>query len=197
MCERGSSGAIVPPERPEIGTEESVSEGFSRRAVVCGGCAWVATGCVPPPASEGIDPPPTADTAGAVAPGATTPAPDAAYPCGQSVPAGPDRIALSLVEHPELAEVGGWIAVASGGGEIVVAHVRDGCYVAMDRACSHEGVPVDYRPEREQFTCPRHGAVYDLQGGKVAGPQPTGLPVYAAAREQDTIRIDPSAPVTP
>ena len=77
--------------------------------------------------------------------------------------------------------------------EIVVAHVEEGCYSAILRACTHEGVAINYRPERFQFVCPRHGAIYAVDGTKVAGPQPAGLPVYPAAREGDTIWVDVTA----
>lgn len=165
---------------------------FSRRTFVCGGCALLTTACSPPTPGTSPDPDPTADTAGDTP---SDPGTDEVYPCGQQVPTAPDRLELPLASYPDLAEVGGWYAVSSSAGELVVAHVLPGCYVAIERACTHEGVPVDYSPSRGQFTCPRHGAVYGVQGEKVSGPQPTGLPVYPVAREQDSIWIDVSTPV--
>ncbi|HHO53130.1 MAG TPA: Rieske (2Fe-2S) protein [Deltaproteobacteria bacterium] len=168
-----------------------MARGFSRRTFVCGGCALLTTGC--PPAGEPSKAgDPTGDTA-TTPPGDTAP-PAEVYPCGQQVPTGPSRIELPLASYPDLADVGGWYAVPSSAGELVVAHVVEGCYVAIERACAHEGVPIDYSPSRGQFTCPRHGAVYGLQGEKVSGPQAGGLPVYTVAREQDSIWIDVDAP---
>ncbi len=57
-------------------------------------------------------------------------------------------------------------------------------------ACAHEGVPIDLRPSRGQFVRPRHGAIYDWQGEKVAGPQPGGLPAYPCGRVGDSVFID-------
>lgn len=161
-----------------------MSHEVSRRAFVCGGCAAVA-GCqvthvnVPTQGGSGD----TGETGGP-----TTAPLD--YPCGQAVPQGSGRVSVSLTSNPALAQVGGWIAIQAGGRTLVVAQPFEDCFVAMDRACSHEGVPVNYRPERGQFVCPEHGAIYALDGSKVAGPQPTGLSVYPIAREGDTVWID-------
>jgi len=97
---------------------------------------------------------------------------------------------LSLEDYPELAEVGGWVTLSIRGTEIVVAQVEDGCFVAMKRACSHEGEAIEYRHDRLQMICPRHGATYALDGTVRAGPAPRDLEVYDAAQEGDSIWVE-------
>ncbi|MBX2803301.1 MAG: Rieske (2Fe-2S) protein [Myxococcales bacterium] len=158
--------------------------GFTRRAFMGAGCLWAMACNQRPGVNFPFDTadPQTGDTS-------VPPVPEG-YPCEQAVPDGSGRIPLPLDDYPDLAEVGGWYPLTTPAGAIVVAHVDEGCYVAILRACTHEGVPIDYRPERGQFVCPRHGAVYDWRGRKVAGPQPRDLPVYQVAREGDTVFVD-------
>jgi Rieske Fe-S protein len=154
---------------------------FDRRAFLCAGCSVMATACGVP----ALDAAPTFGDTGTsgTEPTDTGPAPPE-YPCGQVIEAGgAGWTGLPLADYPDLAEVGGWYGV----GSLIIVHALEGCYVAMDRACSHEGILVNYKPDRAQFVCPQHGAIYDLQGDKVAGPQPTGLPVYPCGRVGDTI----------
>ena len=162
---------------------------FDRRQLLCGGCAaFTLAACGRDPGAPA--PGATGDTGDTSRPGTTDPTPASTYPCDQALtPGGPGWTPLPLVEYPDLAEVGGWYPVTVAAEEIVVAHVIDGCYTAIRRACAHEGVAIDYVPARGQFVCPRHGAIYDLQGDKVAGPQPTGLPVYPVGRQGDTIWV--------
>lgn len=168
-----------------------MSEAVTRRALVCGGCALVATGCGPdwdtPAPLTGRVPVNSGDSG---PPSPPEPTSEPMYPCGQSAPTSASRTGFALADYPDLSEVGGWISVSAGGREILIAHVEEGCYTAILRACSHEGVAINYRPDRFQFVCPRHGAIYDPDGSKVAGPQPTGLPVFPAARDGNTVWVD-------
>jgi nitrite reductase/ring-hydroxylating ferredoxin subunit len=163
-----------------------MATGFSRREFVCGGCAVVASACAPqgnPLPADSDSGNPWANTT----PITTDPNQVTGYPCDQNVSGG--TLELPLSQYPDLEEVGGWYAVGSGAGEIIVAHAVEGCYVAIERACAHEGVAIDYQPSRGQFVCPKHGAIYDWQGDKVAGPQPNGLPVYPCGRVGNSIFV--------
>ncbi len=175
-------------------TSDLADRGPNRRELICGGCALLAAGC----ASPGIDP--AADrvadiTANDTASGDNSSSPTsdpsgAGYPCGQTLePGASGWTELPLASYPELGAVGGWVAVTVSGREIVVAHVETDCFVAMLRACAHEGVAIDYHPDRYQFVCPLHGAVYDWQGDKVSGPQPTGLPVYPVGADGGSVWV--------
>ncbi len=51
-------------------------------------------------------------------------------------------------------------------------HLPNGNFVACERACTHEQVPVNYDPASHQLVCPAHGAIFDPLNGfsLVSGP---------------------------
>ncbi len=167
--------------------------GFTRRQAICAGCSVAIIGCSPDGGTGGPTGTNTGD--GPTSPEDTgTPAVGDPLPCDGVVaaPGAPGWFGLPLADYPDLAEVGGWYGVLAGGRNIVVAHVEEGCYVAIDRACTHEGELVNYnasRGEYGQFVCPRHGAVYDLDGTRVSGPAPADLPGHPTAIDGDTVWV--------
>ncbi len=58
------------------------------------------------------------------------------------------------------------------GATSLLIHLANGNFVACERACTHEGVPVNYDPASKMLICPAHGAVFDPQNGfnHVSGP---------------------------
>jgi Rieske Fe-S protein len=149
-------------------------------------------GCTTP---AGVTDAPADDDPGTLPPddSGTTPVVDQ-LPCEGVVadPVDPGWVGFPLATFPDLAVVGGWYGVSAGGRSIVLAHVEQGCYVAIDRPCTHEGELVNYNPSRGehgQFVCPRHGAVYDLDGTRISGPAPADLPGHPAALEGDTVWV--------
>lgn len=53
----------------------------------------------------------------------------------------------------------------------LLVHLPNGNFVACERACTHEGVPVNYNSGSHQFVCPAHGAVFDpASGSHLSGP---------------------------
>lgn len=61
----------------------------------------------------------------------------------------------------------------------LLIHLPTGTYVAYERACTHEGVSVNYDPVTKMLVCPAHGAIFDpSKNGKVVqGPAEQPLPV--------------------
>ncbi len=59
----------------------------------------------------------------------------------------------------------------------LLIHLPSGHFVAYDRACTHEGVAVNYDPATHTIICPAHGSVFDpLNNAKVLqGPAATPL----------------------
>jgi nitrite reductase/ring-hydroxylating ferredoxin subunit len=168
--------------------------GFTRREALCGGCAWGVVACSGDTTDGMFFPPPeTSDS---------TPLPDTGEPTGTDLlpcddvsvqPGAPGWVSFPIASYPDLAIVGGWYAVTAGGRSIIVACVETDCYVAIDRPCAHEGEPINYVASRGpygQFVCPRHGAVYAIDGSKVSGPQLTGLPTYAAGLSGDAVWVN-------
>ena len=93
---------------------------------------------------------------------------------GVAQAAGTLRVQLS--KYPELRQVGG-IALVGNLGSTPVAVVRTGTnrYIALNRRCPHQGVPVT--PRDKGFIClpPGHGSVFTDTGARVSGPTPSGL----------------------
>lgn len=90
---------------------------------------------------------------------------------------------LSLDDYPELETVGGFAYADINGKNIIVAHVRTGCFVSLDRACTHEGETIQYQSEAERFFCPRHAATFTPTGNVIGGPAPFDLGYYPTAQE--------------
>src|SRR5258708_6580198 len=66
---------------------------------------------------------------------------------------------------------------ADGQGSLLI-HLPDNRFVAYEKACTHEQVPVAYNPATKQLVCPAHGAIFDpANGGAVVqGPAMKPLP---------------------
>lgn len=64
-----------------------------------------------------------------------------------------------------------------GGQAVIVVRDRSG-YKAFAAACTHLGCLVQWDPTRKEFLCPCHAAVFDANGGVVAGPPPSPLLAY-------------------
>ncbi|HEY4036770.1 MAG TPA: protein kinase [Ktedonobacteraceae bacterium] len=66
---------------------------------------------------------------------------------------------------------------ADGQGSVLI-HLPNSKFVAYERACTHEQVPVNYNPATKQLVCPAHGAIFDpANGGAVLqGPATKPLP---------------------
>jgi len=66
---------------------------------------------------------------------------------------------------------------ADGNGSLLI-HLGNGNFVACERACTHEGVPVNYNPGSGKLVCPAHGAIFDPFNGfsHISGPGNGPLP---------------------
>ncbi len=62
--------------------------------------------------------------------------------------------------------------------EDLLVHLPNNSFVAYDRACTHQQVPVNYDPASQKFICPAHGSIFDPanNGAVVQGPATRPLP---------------------
>ncbi|MFN2464621.1 MAG: ubiquinol-cytochrome c reductase iron-sulfur subunit [Candidatus Dormibacteria bacterium] len=59
--------------------------------------------------------------------------------------------------------------------------VRQGStFRVFSNICTHMQCPVRFQKDINQFLCPCHGGLYDLNGLNVGGPPPKPLPQYAS-----------------
>ena len=52
-------------------------------------------------------------------------------------------------------------------GAIFLCQVSDDKFLALQSICPHNGGCVSYDPEKKNFYCPSHGALFDLQGRRL------------------------------
>lgn len=104
---------------------------------------------------------------------------------------GADWVELSLAKYPELDALYGSAVVRIDGQEVVIAQVDKDCYVALNRSCTHEGCPIEYR-DSNRFVCTCHGALFGFTGEVLGGPAPRPVDVYAVVRVDDTIWVRPT-----
>jgi Rieske Fe-S protein len=52
-------------------------------------------------------------------------------------------------------------------GAVFVCQVGDGQFLALQSICPHNGGCVSYDPEKKNFYCPSHGALFDLAGRRL------------------------------
>ena len=109
-------------------------------------------------------------------------------PCATEVALGWTEIPLS--DYPDLSELNSYAYVSVGGKNLIIAHVVEGCFVALSSNCTHEGETIYYQGGGGRFVCPLHGATFDWQGLVQGGPAPTSLTSYPIALESDALWID-------
>jgi len=82
----------------------------------------------------------------------------------------------------------GWNSVVTRKMAFVVQN-KDGTYTILSNRCPHLGCGVDWDATADQFRCPCHGGVFDLQGRVLEGPPPRPLEQLVAKIEAGTIFI--------
>ena len=146
-----------------------------RNFISCTACTVIALGC-----GESVEPDIPIDT------GDTGALPDF-DPCEGELDDSWMEIALSSV--PSLEEVGAFIYHSIAGKTLLIAHVIQGCYVAVDQNCTHEGEVIIYQSQADRFVCPRHAATFSWNGSVIAGPTAIPLESYPIVLEEESLWI--------
>jgi cytochrome b6-f complex iron-sulfur subunit len=63
-------------------------------------------------------------------------------------------------------------------GELIVARRKSGDYIALSKACTHQGTTVQYRNDTDDIWCSNHGSVFSTSGAVVNGPAASPLKMY-------------------
>ena len=71
---------------------------------------------------------------------------------------------------------------------VYVVRRPDGSTLALSNICSHMQCDVHWEPKLNQFLCPCHGGLYDMNGTNVGGPPPQPLPQWISR-----VTYDPSS----
>lgn len=81
------------------------------------------------------------------------------------------KLDLALTENAALTTIGG--SLAKDGILIVLVAIDE--YRAFNRACTHQGTPVNYQSSSKKFICPNHGSEFDQEGTALTGPATIAL----------------------
>lgn len=80
----------------------------------------------------------------------------------------------------------------ANGHSSLLIHLPDNTFVAYEKACTHEQVPVAYDPATKLLVCPAHGAMFDPANGGVVVQGPATQPLPSVK-----IRVNGDGTMTP
>jgi cytochrome b6-f complex iron-sulfur subunit len=92
---------------------------------------------------------------------------------------------LNAAANANLKEEGGFITQ----GNVIVARVKGGSYVALAKNCTHEGTQVAYQLANDRFNCPNHGSNFKTDGTVINGPATTALKAYKTTLSGTNLRV--------
>lgn len=82
-------------------------------------------------------------------------------------------IDLTHADFKKLKTEGEFVYVA----DIIIANAK-GVFVALSKACTHQGTTINYRSGTNDFLCPNHGSQFKTDGSVQKDPATKGLTVY-------------------
>lgn len=94
------------------------------------------------------------------------------------------------VEIP-LGEIplGGTYALKYGGSPGILIHEEDAGLRALSLVCTHLACTVVWNPEKREFHCPCHDALFDAQGSVLSGPPPSPLERWKVQVKGDKVLV--------
>ena len=103
-------------------------------------------------------------------------------------------VEVSLDEHPELLESGGYIVVTRESPLLdvyLISGDEPGRFWAAWRVCTHGACHVEFRPSSRMFWCPCHGSLFGEDGTPFTGPATVPLGILGARRVDGSVWIEP------
>ena len=95
-----------------------------------------------------------------------------------------DKPTRFIVQFP----AGDWSSAKVKATVYVVKH--SGNVKALSNTCSHMQCPVHWDASLNQFLCPCHGGLYDMNGTNIGGPPPKPLPEYVHRLDGTTLYVE-------
>ena len=62
-------------------------------------------------------------------------------------------------------------------------------FVALQRACTHQGTDVNWNASKNEFICPNHGARFNTSGQNIGGQSTSALPAFAVTISGTTLSV--------
>jgi len=78
----------------------------------------------------------------------------------------------------------------------ILVHLSDNDFRAFSAVCTHLSCTVEYRPDHQDFYCPCHAGVYDLNGRNIGGPPPGPLEEYHVELRNEKIYVSRNVKAT-
>ncbi len=102
-------------------------------------------------------------------------------------PPGNSRLTVDL--SAELLTIGTFVT----GSNVIVVRLAAGntpdSFVAVQRACTHQGTDVNWNAGAKEFVCPNHGARFNTSGANIGGQQTSALPKYTISVQGSILTV--------
>ncbi len=109
--------------------------------------------------------------------------------CSNSSNVTPNPSGSSIDLSSSLLKVGDYTYV----GSVIVARIGAGntaaSFVAVSKACTHDGTTIIYQSSASRFYCPNHQATFSTTGTVTGGPARTNLTQYTVTVEGNMLKI--------
>jgi cytochrome b6-f complex iron-sulfur subunit len=92
---------------------------------------------------------------------------------------------LTQTTNKELTANGGFLY----NGDIIIARVRTGGFIALSKVCTHQGTTVVYQKDTNDIYCPNHGSMFDITGKVTKSPAPAPLKMYQTDYNATTMKL--------
>ncbi|MES2517771.1 MAG: Rieske (2Fe-2S) protein [Bacteroidota bacterium] len=92
---------------------------------------------------------------------------------------------LTQTANKELTANGGFLY----NGDIIIARVKSGGFIALSKVCTHQGTTVVYQKDTNDIYCPNHGSMYDITGKVTQSPAPAALKMYQTNYNSTTLQL--------
>jgi len=92
---------------------------------------------------------------------------------------------LAQTANSDLNTIGG--SIASNG--VIIVNSGSNSFVALAQTCTHEGCDVEFNKTGNNFICPCHHGVFDINGNVTSGPPPTALKKYSVVKNGNILTI--------
>ena len=92
---------------------------------------------------------------------------------------------LTATENAALLNAGGSLSRQG----IIIVRIQGDEFVALRRACTHEGTDVNYQASKQNFRCPNHGSEFSKTGAVQIGPATRPLTQYSTELTGNSLRV--------
>jgi cytochrome b6-f complex iron-sulfur subunit len=71
-------------------------------------------------------------------------------------------------------------------GDVIVARTKTGDFLALAKACTHQGTTVDFVADKTTFNCSNHNSNFDATGAVISGPAGAALKSFKTSFDSKT-----------